>query len=107
MARGEMSFSKVRALTRKATPENEAALLDVARHATAAQTEELVQLWRRVDRLEDAEEEERRHQGRFLHLHMDHDGSYRIRGRLDPEVGALLEKALEWAAEELYRTTKT
>ena len=26
-----------------------------------------------------------------------------LRGRLDPEVGALLEKALEWASEALYR----
>ena len=103
MASGEMSFSKVRALTRKATQENEAALLEVARHATAARTEELIQCWGRVDRLEEGREEKLRHQARFLQLYPDHDGSFRVLGRLDPEVGALLEKALDWATEELYR----
>jgi hypothetical protein len=106
MARGELSYSKVRALTRVATPDNEADLLEVARHATAAQVERLVRSWRRVDRLqklEGAGEEERRHQSRYLRLCLDDDGSYVIRGRLDPEVGALLEKALEWGAEALYR----
>src|ERR1700712_3439756 len=36
-----LSFSQVRALTRVATPENEASLLDVARHSTAAQLERI------------------------------------------------------------------
>ncbi len=102
MARGTLSYSKVRALTRVATPQNEGDLLEVAEHATAAQMERLVRAWRKVDRLNDAQEEERRHQSRFLRLHPDDDGSYVIQGRLDPEVGAVLEKALEWASETLY-----
>ncbi len=28
---------------------------------------------------------------------------YVVRGRLDPEVGALLEKALAWAEDQLWR----
>jgi len=103
MARGEMSFSKVRALTRVATPENEAKLLDVARHSTAAQLEKFVRSWLLVDRLQDPGWEEQRHESRFVQLYPDHDGSYVIRGRLDPEVGALLEKALEWAGEALFK----
>ena len=103
MAKGQMSYSKVRALTRVATPQNEAELLEVARCSTAAHIEKLVRTWRYVDRLEGAEEEERRHQSRYLRLHPDNDGTYVLRGRLDPEVGALLEKALEWAGEALYR----
>ncbi len=103
MARGEMSYSKVRALTRVASPENELDLLGVARHATAAHIEKLVRAWRYVDRLEDTEGEERRHQSRFLRLSPDDDGTYVLRGRLDPEVGAVLEKALELASEALYR----
>ena len=106
MARGEQSFSKIRALTRVATPENEEELLEVARHATAAHVETLVRAWRRVDRLEDAELEAERHRSRYLRLHPDEDGSWVLRGRLDPEVGALLEKALEWASEALYRKEK-
>ena len=38
MQRGAISYAKVRALTRVATPENEAALLDFAQAGTAAQT---------------------------------------------------------------------
>ena len=36
-------------------------------------------------------------------LRPDDDGSWVVRGRLDPEVGALLDKALEMAGEVLYR----
>jgi len=39
MARGELSFAKVRALTRVATADNEAQLLELARSGTAAQPE--------------------------------------------------------------------
>ncbi len=41
-ASGEISYSKVRAMTRIATAENEADLLDFARHGTTAHVETLV-----------------------------------------------------------------
>ena len=41
MQRGAISYAKVRALTRVATPDNEAALLDVAQAGTAAHVERL------------------------------------------------------------------
>lgn len=102
MERGELSYSKVRALTRVATPDNEAELLEFALHGTASHVERLVRAWRRVDRLEEAESERLRHEARRLTLYPDVDGSWVLRGRLDPEVGALLEKALESAGVELY-----
>ena len=46
LQRGEISYAKVRALTRIATPENEVKLLAVAHHGTAAQVERLVRAWR-------------------------------------------------------------
>ena len=46
MARGQLSYSKVRALTRVATPATEAHLLAVALGSTAAQVERLVRAWR-------------------------------------------------------------
>lgn len=103
MERGELSFSKVRALTRVATPENEARLLELARHGTTAHVEQVVRAWRRVDRLEEGALERARHEARALTLYPDEDGSWVLRGRLDPEVGALLRKALDAASEELYR----
>ena len=51
MQRGAISYAKVRALTRVATPENEASLLDLALAGTAAHVERFVRAWRRVDRV--------------------------------------------------------
>ena len=50
MQRGAISYAKVRAITRVATPDNEAALLDFAQAGTAAHVERFVRAWRRVDR---------------------------------------------------------
>jgi hypothetical protein len=102
MRRGELSFAKVRATTRVATPENEEQLLELARQGTASHIEKIVRAWRRVDRLEEQFQERERHRKRELTLHVDEDGMYELRGRLDPEVGALLERALAAAAEALY-----
>ena len=103
MERGGLSFSKVRAMTRVGTADNEDALLELAAHATAAHLEKIVRAWRRVDRLESGEAQEVRHQSRHFRIHQDEDGMFVVRGRLEPEVGALLEKALEWAEDQLYR----
>ncbi|MCH7565749.1 MAG: DUF222 domain-containing protein [Gemmatimonadetes bacterium] len=103
MERGELSFSKARAMSRVATAENEAELVEVAGHATAAHMERIVRAWRRVDRLEDAQADAERQTNRYLRIHQDEDGMFVVRARLEPEVGALLEKALEWAEDQLYR----
>src|SRR5438132_840249 len=50
LARGELSYAKVRALTRVATPETEVRLLGVGRAGTAAHVERIVRSWRCVDR---------------------------------------------------------
>ena len=50
LARGELSYAKVRALTRVATPENEHRLLKVGRAGTAAHVERIVRGWRWIDR---------------------------------------------------------
>jgi hypothetical protein len=106
MARGEVSFSKVRALTRVATPDNEAELLVFAKAGTAAHIERVVRGWRRVDRLEEDELELHRHAGRYLQLHTDEDGMVVIRGRLSPEAGAALRAAIDAAEAKLYGTRR-
>jgi len=99
---GELSYSKVRALTRVATPENEAELLGFAKAGTAAHVETLVRAWRRVDRLDEVEHENLRHAGRCLQTYTDEDGMVVLRARLDPEVGAAILKALEAAEQVLF-----
>jgi hypothetical protein len=101
MRRGELSFAKIRATTRVATPENEEQLLELARQGTASQVEKVVRAWRSVDRLEEQFLERERHWKRELTLYVGEDGMYELRGRLDPEVGALLERALAAACEKL------
>src|SRR5207249_6836777 len=103
LARGELSYAKVRALTRVATPEDEARLLGVGRGGTAAQVERIVRGWRRVDRQAEAKESARQHASRALHVYEDEDGTVVVRGRLAPEVGALLRLALAAARETLYQ----
>ena len=52
MQHGALSYTKVRALTRIASPDNETQLVDLALAGTAAQVERIVRAWRRVDRLQ-------------------------------------------------------
>ncbi len=99
MRRGQLSYSKVRALSRVATPANEADLLGFANAATAAHVEKVVRAWRAVDRQEELERVNSRHAGRKLEYWYDDDGSLVIRARLDPEAGAVVVRALEAAAE--------
>jgi 5-methylcytosine-specific restriction endonuclease McrA len=103
LARGELSYAKVRALTRMATPETEARLLAVGRAGTAAHVERIVHGWRRVDRLAEAREAKRQHAQRALHVFTEDDGTVVVRGRLTPEQGALLRRALDAAREALYQ----
>ena len=103
LARGELSYAKVRALTRVATPETEARLMAVGRAGTAAHVERIVRGWRRVDRQAEAREAARQHAGRALNVYQDEDGTVVLRGRLAPEVGALVLRALDAARETLYQ----
>jgi hypothetical protein len=71
LGRGELSYAKVRALTRVATPETEGRLLAVGRAGTAAHVERIVRGWRRVDRQAEGREAARQHAGRALHVHQE------------------------------------
>ena len=104
MARGQLSYSKVRALTRLASPATEARLLAVALCATAAQVERLVRAWRRVDRDAQPDAEQVLLASRTLSMQVDEDGMVVLRGRLPPEVGAVLLRAVEAAMEQVPAT---
>jgi Domain of unknown function (DUF222) len=106
LGRGELSYAKVRALTRVATPETEERLLAVGRAGTAVHVERIVRGWRRVDRNAEAREAARQHARRGLQVYQDEDGMVVVRGRLAPEVGALLLRALEAGREVLYQRAR-
>jgi hypothetical protein len=100
---GQLSFSKVRALTRIADGANEVELLELAFHATAAQVEKLVRAYRYVDghagRLAEREQAMARHAARELNYYHDEDGSLVIRARLPAEEGAVVLQALNAAMD--------
>src|SRR5438270_3530791 len=95
-ARGELSYSKVRALTRIANDINETQLHEWSTHGTAAQIEHLVRGFRRAKANADPM---RAHAQRSLSWYRDDDGSSVIKGRLSPEDGSVFLRALE-AAEK-------
>ena len=103
MARGELSFSKVRALTRVADAENERELVALARGVTTAQLERMVRAWKKGSRQDEAKRERDRHASRTLSVFPNDDGMYLVKGRLMPEVAAVLMRAIEAASETLYR----
>ena len=98
-SRGELSFSKVRALTRIADSGNESELLHLARQATAAQVEKLVQGYRRVERLQENERATAQRASRGLTYFYDEDGSLVIHARLPADEGALVLQTLEAAMD--------
>src|SRR2546421_771980 len=102
VARALGSLPQLReALARVATPETEERLVAVGRAGTAEHVELIVRGWRRLDRKAEAEETTRRHRNRALHVYPDGDGMVVIRGRLEPEVGAVVMQALTAAREAL------
>jgi hypothetical protein len=103
MARGELTFSQVRALTRVAEPTNERDLLELARGATTAQLERMIRAYRLGGRQDEAQRERERFESRTFSVFPDDDGLYVVRGRVMPEVGALLMRSIEAASDALFR----
>ena len=102
-AAGELSYSKVRALSRIASEKTEEQLLDWARLSTAAEIERLASAYRRVLSSEDGVSD--RYEKRRLSVFTAQDGTVIIRARLMPEDAAFVLKAIDAAAEALATTT--
>ncbi len=105
-SRGEISYSKVRAMTRVATAENEEFLLMIARHGTASHVERAVRQYRRARRCQALEAENERHDRRSLSWRVDEDGSFVLSGRFAPEQGERIMKAIDAAMEEIEAEQK-
>jgi Domain of unknown function (DUF222)/HNH endonuclease len=101
MERGELSYSKVRALTRVACAGTEDYFLSIALHGTADHVENLVRGYRRARDAEELSREARQQANRYFSYRYDDDGSLVFKGRLPADAGALLLKALVEAIEEI------
>jgi len=98
-ARGALSYSKVRAMTRIADEKNEDYLLMIAEHGTAHHVEKLVSKYRTAKRLQDPEITNEQYNNREVTHYYDHDGCLVLKARLPAEQGALIVKALEMAVD--------
>ncbi len=101
MACGELSYSKVRAITRVATPANEEYFLYIARHGTAHHVETLVRGYRRAKESEELSRAQRQFATRSLMWLHDDDGSLVIKVRVPAETGELFIRAIEAAEPEV------
>ena len=100
--RGELSYSKARAMTRIADSNNEDFLLMIARHGTAWHVEKLVSKYSRAKRLQETEAANEQHASRELSYFYDDDGALVLNARLPAEQGALIVKALEMAMDKQF-----
>jgi len=96
-ARGALSFTKVRALTRVATPSSEERLLEVAESLTASQLERALRVYRRIA----VEQARETHELEFVSYSFEPDGSLYLQARLAAEDGTLVIKALDAARERV------
>jgi hypothetical protein len=103
LRRAEISYCKTRAITRVATPQTEATLLEYARYSTGSQLEEICRKWQTVLRHDDdtrpKDDAERRHIRRYDTA----DGMVKVVATLHPEEAAIVLAAIERIAKERCR----
>ena len=81
MAKGQLSYTKARTMTRVAQPETEATLLEFAQSTSAARLEQLARRWKTLSRDGEISVEEARHRSRTFSVAIEADGTYVVRGR--------------------------
>ncbi|MFD2091217.1 DUF222 domain-containing protein [Blastococcus deserti] len=97
---GRLSYAKVRAVTRIATPDCEAELLEFTLSATASQTERFCRAWRRADEDATGSGPERRPDvGQSFEAWTDDEGHLTLKIRMPAEAGAALMVAIDSLAE--------
>ncbi len=98
---GAISYSKVRAMTRAATPENEEYLLNIARNGTTQHMELLIRKYHRSQRLNSNSRDKAQHAAREFSWFHDDDGMLVFKGRLSAEDGAVFLKAMDAVLDQL------
>jgi hypothetical protein len=97
-AAGALSYSQVRAITRCATPETEATLVELAGVSTAAQLESICRAYRRSAPAA-ADQAGRNDARRFLRFAYNDDGCVVGSFCLPPEAGAVMESTIAAAVD--------
>src|SRR6188474_647657 len=100
LRRGELSYSKVRALMRIATPANESEILEQARYMTAAQLDNLSRKYAMVQRHGQEDHPLIDLHRRYVQRRDTEDGMVKIIAVLHPEEAELVYRMLDHAAAQ-------
>lgn len=98
----DVSYSKVRAMTRVATPENEGYLLYICKYGTASHIEQLVRKYKKVQQSEAAESIEDEYTVRDLSYYQDNNGMWVIKAKLPMVEGGLLINTINDLASKKF-----
>src|ERR1700691_3619820 len=104
MSRGELSYSKVRAVSRVACEATEDTFLMIALHGTAHHVEQLVRGYRQAQQAAELSREAQQHVNRSVSYEYAEDGSLVLKARLPAVAGALVIQALKAALERIPAT---
>src|SRR5437870_3213311 len=94
-SRGEISYSKARAITRVASPESQETLLMWARHSTAHHLDRIVSTFHRHERQKELSDARLRHLSRSLRTSYSEDGQGHLTIDMDPEDLAYVMARIE------------
>jgi hypothetical protein len=103
MARGQLSYSKVRAVSRVANAANEEYFLSVALEGSTHYVERVVRHFRNARQDDALSREASQQASRELTYWFDEDGSVVFKARLPAVAGALLLNALRAAGDHLFK----
>src|SRR5215813_1286605 len=101
LRRGEVSYSKVRAMLRVATSDNEVLLLEHAKLMTASQLEKLCRKYALVLRHGEDPHPQADEPRRYVRRHDTEDGMVKIEAVLHPEGAEIVWAMLDHAAAQL------
>ncbi len=99
-SQGIISYSKVRAMSRVATPENESFLLQIAAHGTAGQMELLVRKYKSINR--NPEDRKGWLPEKLVSWYLTPEDEMEFRVRLPKEDAEVVIAAINRIADELY-----
>ena len=101
-AEGRLSYSKVRAVCRVATPATEAFLLDLAFSLTTPQLERSIKAYEAAHRLNTRADDEARRAKCGAQKWIDHDGLAHYELVVEPLDSMLIDKGMEWGCDTIY-----
>jgi len=101
--KGQLSFSKVRAITRVANAETEKLLLQFAEHSTGAQLEQICRGYRTVERICESGRKAVPKDERWVRRRHCDSGMVRIEAQLTADEADLVFRALEEARREAVK----